>query len=44
MKLIQRTNPVGDNKRKLAGPMLLLLALLFENDFRHTYMIIVGAK
>ena len=35
LKLIQRTDLVGDNKRKLVGPLILLLVIPFKECFEH---------
>ena len=35
---------VGNNKCKLSGLLVLLLVIVFGNDFRHIYTIVVGVK
>ena len=44
MKLIGRNNLVGNEKRKLAGPLFFFLVLLFKNEFKIPYKIIVATK
>ena len=40
MKLIQQSNPVGDNNNEITLPLLLLPVILFENNFENKYEVI----
>ena len=39
-RLFRKSNPVGDSKRELIVPLLLVMMLLFEKKFENKYEVI----